>query len=59
MFLKHDSRLGYHQLRIKEEVILKNTYRTRYSHYEFMLMSIELTNATATFMSLINKVFST
>ena len=35
----------------------KTAFRTRYGHYEFLVMS--LTNAPATFMDLMNRVFHT
>ena len=35
----------------------KTTYRTRYGHYEFLVMSFGLTNAPATLMDLMNRVF--
>ena len=44
-------------MRIKEEDIPKTAFRTRYGHYEFMVMSFGLTNAPATFMDLMNRVF--
>ncbi|GJX72460.1 putative reverse transcriptase domain-containing protein [Tanacetum coccineum] len=46
---------GYHQLRVREEYILKTTFRTRYGHYEFQVMSFGLTNAPAVFMDLMNQ----
>lgn len=56
VFSKIDLRLGYHHLRIKEEDVMKSTFRTRYGHYGFSLMLSGLTNHT-TFMNLIDKVF--
>lgn len=50
-------RLGYHQLNIKKEDIPKTAFRTRYRHFEFVMMSFSLTNAPTTFMNLMNRVF--
>jgi len=44
-------------LKIKAGDIPKTTFRTRYGHYEFLVMSFGLTNALAVFMDLMNRVF--
>ena len=50
-------RSGYHLLRIKSGDVSKTTFRTRYGHYEFFVMSFGLTNALVTFMDLMNRMF--
>ncbi|XP_074351950.1 uncharacterized protein LOC141691106 [Apium graveolens] len=39
------------------EDIPKTAFRTRYGHYEFLVMAFGLTNAPAAFMDLMNRIF--
>lgn len=44
-------------MKIRELGIPKMTFRTRYGHYEFLVMSRGITKAPAMFMDLMNLVF--
>ena len=57
VYSKIDLRTGYHQLRVEEADILKTTLKMCYGHFEFIEMPFKLTNALATFMDLMHRVF--
>ena len=54
LFSKIYLRFSYYQVKIKEEGIHKETFGTRYGHYEFMVVPFGITNSPATFMCLMN-----
>lgn len=58
MFSEIDLRSSNHQVKVKEEDILKSTFMIRYGNYEFTIVPFGLINAPTTFMFLMNNVFN-
>jgi hypothetical protein len=57
VFSKIDLHSGYHQINIRAEDIPKTTFTTRYDIFEYLVMSLGLTNAPTHYMYLMNSIF--
>ena len=55
-FNKIDLRTRYNQLRVREEDVPNTAFKTRYGHYEFLVIPFGLTNFPVAFMNLMNRI---
>ncbi|GJU45548.1 putative reverse transcriptase domain-containing protein [Tanacetum coccineum] len=55
-FSKDSPRSGYQPLCMHEDDIPKTAFKTRYGHFEFTVIPFGLTNASAVFIDLMNRV---
>jgi len=54
---KIDLRSGYHQILVKVDDVQQMTFRSKYSHYEYVIMPFGVTNAPTVFMDYMNRIF--
>ena len=54
---KIDLRSRYHQILVKPDDVQKTTFRSRYEHYEYVVMPFGATNAPTIFMHYMKRIF--
>ena len=56
-FTSLDLAQGYHQIRVTPEDVPKTAFRTPLGHFQYLVLPFGLTNAPATFQSMMNDIF--
>ena len=54
-FIKIDFKNVYHRIRIRCDDEWKTAFRTRYDHFEYLIMSFDFVNASVIFQTYVNK----
>lgn len=54
---KIHSKTGFNEIRVEPRDIENTTFKSKYVHFEYLLMPGGLCNASATFQSLMNQIF--
>ncbi len=57
-FIQLDLTITYHRMRIREGHKWKTTFRTRYGHFKYLVMTFGLSDAPASFQGYINKILA-
>ena len=58
LFIKLDLKDTYYKIRIKRGDKWKIAFRTRYSHFKYLIMPFRLANIPATFQAYINRALA-
>jgi hypothetical protein len=56
IYIKLDIRNIYYRIRIRSDNKWKTAFRTRYGHYEYIIIFFDLTNTPAIFQAYINEI---
>jgi len=57
VFSEIDLWSGYHQILVKADDVQKLAFRSRYGHYEYVVIPFGVTNALTVFMDYMNMIF--